>query len=55
MYAAPSDEPFKFGPLVIRPHVDYGFTYGTGIQFTNGKSANTIIQTDFAGTEPGHG
>jgi hypothetical protein len=41
----PSDEPFKFGGLVIRPHLDYGFTYGTGIQSSTNHSADTIIQT----------
>jgi hypothetical protein len=44
---APSQEdnqPFKCGPVVIRPHLFYQFLYGSGIDSSPGQSHNTIVQ-----------
>jgi hypothetical protein len=37
-------EPLKFGPVVIRPHVDYQFLYATGIQAGTNGAQHSIIQ-----------
>ena len=37
-------QPFKFGPVVFRPHPYYDFIYGTGIQQGVGNSQSSIIQ-----------
>lgn len=38
--------PLKWGPVILRPHASYQFTYGTGIRSsTNQPPANTIIQS----------
>ena len=37
-------EPFRYGSLVIRPHVLYRFLYGMGISSSPGQQQNTIIQ-----------
>ena len=37
-------EPFRFGSVTFRPHVTYGFSYGTGIQSGNNGAQDTIIQ-----------
>src|SRR5580692_6331674 len=44
--APPQDdnEPFKCGPVIIRPHLYYQFLYGNGIISGPGQSQNTIVQ-----------
>jgi hypothetical protein len=44
--APPEEEtqPFKYGPVVIRPHIFYQFLYGSGIVSAPGQSQNTILQ-----------
>lgn len=44
--APPQDEsqPFKCGPVVIRPHLFYQFLYGSGIESGPGESQKTIVQ-----------
>jgi hypothetical protein len=37
-------EVFQYGPLKLRPHVDYQVTYGNGIQYTPGAQAALVIQ-----------
>lgn len=38
--------PLQWGPVTVRPHASYQFTYGSGIRFsTNQPAANTIVQT----------
>ena len=38
--------PLQWGPVTVRPHASYQFTYGTGIRFsTNQPPANTIVQS----------
>jgi hypothetical protein len=37
-------EPFRYGSLVIRPHLLYRFLYGMGISSSPGQQQNTIIQ-----------
>ncbi|HSY16733.1 MAG TPA: outer membrane beta-barrel protein [Candidatus Acidoferrales bacterium] len=37
-------QPFKFGPVVIRPHPFYRFVYATGIQSGTNNSQSSIIQ-----------
>lgn len=39
------DQPFVFGPLTIRPHIDYDVTYGTGIRSSTNSSQSSFIQT----------
>jgi hypothetical protein len=41
--AAPRREPFQWGPIRLRPHVDYQLTYGTGIQSQPGQSQKTLV------------
>jgi hypothetical protein len=38
------NQPFKCGPVIIRPNVSYEFTYGNGIQSSPGQQQNTIVQ-----------
>jgi len=40
-----SDEPFTYGPYVLRPHVNYSFVYGTGLLTSTNHPVNSIIQT----------
>jgi hypothetical protein len=40
-----TDEPFAYGPFVLRPHVNYNFVYGTGLQSSVGTPQNSTIQT----------
>jgi hypothetical protein len=45
--AAPSQElaqPFRYKFLTLRPHVDYQFLYGDGIQVAPGQPESTVIQ-----------
>ena len=35
----------QWGPVSVRPHVDYQFSYGTGIQSAPGQRQNSVIQT----------
>ena len=35
---------FRYGPLMLRPHADYRFTYGNGIQSVPGDHESTAIQ-----------
>lgn len=44
--APPQEEtqPFKCGPVVIRPHLFYQFLYGSGIESGPGESQDTIVQ-----------
>ena len=37
-------EPFKVGPIVVRPHLLYRFLYGNGIQSAPGQPQDSIIQ-----------
>jgi hypothetical protein len=38
--------PLQWGPIVVRPHVNYQFTVGTGLRYsTNQPPANSIVQT----------
>jgi len=38
--------PLQWGPVTLRPHANYQFTYGTGVRFsTNQPPADTIVQT----------
>ena len=37
-------EIFRYGPLDIRPHLDYRFFYGNGIQNAPGFAQNSIVQ-----------
>jgi hypothetical protein len=38
------NQPFKCGPVIIRPHLFYQFLYGSGIISGPGQSQNTIVQ-----------
>jgi hypothetical protein len=43
--AETESEPFRWGPLTLRPHPYYQFTYGSGILFaTNQPAVSTTIQ-----------
>ncbi len=43
--AAPQqNQPFKVGPIVIRPNIFYQFLYGNGIQSSPGNSQDSIVQ-----------
>ncbi len=37
-------QPFQFGPVTVRPHVDYSFIYGNGIQAALTNQQSTVIQ-----------
>jgi hypothetical protein len=38
--------PLQWGPIAVRPHVNYQFTVGTGLRYSNGQPpANSIVQT----------
>ncbi len=38
--------PLQWGPVILRPHANYQFTYGTGLRFsTNQPPADSIVQT----------
>jgi hypothetical protein len=41
----PGAYPLKWGPVEFHPHLDYGFTYGTGINFTPGNSETTALHS----------
>jgi hypothetical protein len=36
--------PLQWGPVILRPHVFYSFTYGTGVQSSPGQQHDTIVQ-----------
>lgn len=38
-------EPFKWGPLTLRPHPYYQFLYADGLQSSTNQVAHSIIQT----------
>ncbi|HEV2328030.1 MAG TPA: hypothetical protein VGY56_04485 [Verrucomicrobiae bacterium] len=42
--ALEENQPFKFGPLVIKPNIFYQFTYGNGIQSSPGSQQNSVVQ-----------
>lgn len=44
--AAPGslDQPFQYGRLIFRPHIEYRFLYGNGIQSAPGVQQKTVIQ-----------
>jgi hypothetical protein len=48
VFAAPvaetESEPFRWGPLTLRPHPYYQFTYGSGILVNPGQPVDTTIQ-----------
>jgi hypothetical protein len=47
VFAAPeatSSTPLQFGPVAVRPHVDYQFSYGDGIQSSPGQQQKSIVQ-----------
>ena len=37
--------PLQWGPVTLRPHVSYQFTYGTGIQSSPGQQHDTVDQS----------
>jgi hypothetical protein len=38
--------PLQWGPIAVRPHVNYQFAYETGLRYSNGQPpANSIVQT----------
>jgi hypothetical protein len=39
------EEPFKVGPVIVRPHPYYQFLYADGLQSSTNQVANTTIQT----------
>jgi hypothetical protein len=38
-------QPLQLGPVILRPHVYYQFTYGTGVQSSPGDPHDTITQS----------
>ena len=42
--ASEENQPFKFGPLIIKPNIFYQFIYGNGIQSSPGSQQNTVVQ-----------
>ena len=42
--ASQLNQPFQYGPIVIRPNIFYQFVYGNGIQSSAGQHQNTIVQ-----------
>jgi hypothetical protein len=43
---APAEkQPFQWGSVVARPHLDYQFIYGNGIESSPGQQQNTVVQT----------
>lgn len=38
-------QPLQWGPVVLRPHIFYQFTYGTGIQSSPGEQHDTVEQS----------
>ncbi len=40
----PAAQPFRYKFLTLRPHVDYQFLYGDGIQVAPGQPESTVIQ-----------
>ena len=42
--AAALQTPLQFGPVAMRPHLDYQFSYGNGIQSSPGQQQNSIVQ-----------
>jgi hypothetical protein len=38
-------QPFKFGPVVVRPHPYYQFVYASGLQASTNNSQHSIIQS----------
>lgn len=41
---AGENQPFKAGPITVRPSISYQFSYGNGIQSSPGAQQNTIVQ-----------
>jgi hypothetical protein len=39
------ENPLQLGPFILRPHADYAFTYGTGINFTPGNRGLTAMHS----------
>ncbi|HEX3857616.1 MAG TPA: hypothetical protein VHY30_10005 [Verrucomicrobiae bacterium] len=37
-------QPLQWGPVTLRPHVFYQFTYGTGVQSSPGQQHDTVVQ-----------
>ncbi|HZT21338.1 MAG TPA: hypothetical protein VFB55_00355 [Verrucomicrobiae bacterium] len=37
-------EPFQWGPVILRPHLDYQFLYGNGINASPGQQEDTVVQ-----------
>ena len=44
-FPKPRSEPFKWGPLTLRPHPYYQFLSADGLQSSTNQVANTTIQT----------
>ena len=42
--AAALPTPLQFGPVAVRPHMDYQFSYGDGIQSSPGQQQKSIVQ-----------
>ena len=40
-----SDEPFQWGPVTFRPHVNYNLSYGNGVEYTTNHTTSTVIQS----------
>lgn len=38
------NQPFKVGPIVVRPNIYYQFLYGNGLQSSPGNKQNSIVQ-----------
>jgi hypothetical protein len=38
-------QPLQWGPVTLRPHVFYQFTYGTGVQSSPGQQHDTVVQS----------
>jgi hypothetical protein len=41
---AVTESPFQYGPLTLRPHFDYRFLYGSGIQSSPGQPQKSVTQ-----------
>ena len=39
-----SSQPFQYGPVTLHPHINYSFSYGSGIQSGVNNQQNSIIQ-----------
>lgn len=42
--ASQQSQPFRCGPVIVRPNITYQFLYGNGILYGPGQEQNTIVQ-----------